>query len=74
VLRESKAVYRAASEGVINLADKFFEMERTNALRWVGGGVDAGAQRRSRTGRQLQASLHSHTTASLLDFCGKGRL
>lgn len=34
VLRESKSVYRAASEGVINLADKFFEMERADALRW----------------------------------------
>lgn len=35
VLRESKAVYRAASEGVINLADKFFEMERADATRCV---------------------------------------
>jgi hypothetical protein len=44
VLRESKAVYRAASEGVINLADKFFEMERSDALRCGGGGgVAAGA-------------------------------
>ena len=33
VLRESKAVYRAASEGVINLADKFFEMDRGDAAR-----------------------------------------
>jgi len=33
VLRESKAVYRAASEGVINLADKFFEMGKPDALR-----------------------------------------
>ena len=35
VLRDSRAIYRAASEGVINLADKFFEMERTDALKWV---------------------------------------
>lgn len=33
VLRETKAVYRAASEGVINLADKFFEMEKPDAMR-----------------------------------------
>jgi hypothetical protein len=35
VLRESKAVYRAASEGVINLADKFFEMDKADAMRWA---------------------------------------
>jgi hypothetical protein len=33
VLRESKAIYRAASEGVINLADKFFEMGRADAMK-----------------------------------------
>ncbi|GBF95458.1 hypothetical protein Rsub_08420 [Raphidocelis subcapitata] len=33
VLRESKAVYRAASEGVINLADSFFDMGRADAMR-----------------------------------------
>jgi hypothetical protein len=32
VLKESRAVYRAASEGVMNLADKFFEMDRPSAL------------------------------------------
>jgi hypothetical protein len=31
VLREVKAVYRMVSEAVINLADKFFEMDRTDA-------------------------------------------
>jgi hypothetical protein len=33
VLKESRAVYKAASEGVMNLADKFFEMERAQALQ-----------------------------------------
>ncbi|KAI8472078.1 MAG: ANTH domain-containing protein [Monoraphidium minutum] len=33
VLRDARSVYRAASEGVINLADKFFEMTRDDALR-----------------------------------------
>jgi len=33
VLRELKAVYRSVSEGIINLMDKFFEMERAEALR-----------------------------------------
>uniref|UniRef100_A0A7S0S7P1 ENTH domain-containing protein n=1 Tax=Chlamydomonas leiostraca TaxID=1034604 RepID=A0A7S0S7P1_9CHLO len=33
VLREVRATYRAVCEGVINLADKFFEMERADALR-----------------------------------------
>jgi hypothetical protein len=33
VLRESRAVYRAASEGVMNLADKYFELGRDDALR-----------------------------------------
>jgi hypothetical protein len=33
VLKESRAVYKAASEGVMNLADKFFEMERAQAVR-----------------------------------------
>lgn len=33
VLREVRAIYRTACEGVINLADKFFEMERTDALK-----------------------------------------
>jgi hypothetical protein len=51
VLRESKAVYRAASEGVINLADKFFEMERSNALRCAGALVPClvGARGSART-------------------------
>ena len=33
VLKESRAVYKAASEGVMNLADKYFEMERAQALQ-----------------------------------------
>lgn len=33
VLKESRSVYKAASEGVMNLADKFFEMERAQALQ-----------------------------------------
>lgn len=33
VLKESRAVYKAASEGIMNLADKFFEMERAQALQ-----------------------------------------
>ncbi len=33
VLRELRAVYRAVCEGIINLADKFFEMERPDALK-----------------------------------------
>lgn len=33
VLREARAVYRVVCEGVINLADKFFEMERADALK-----------------------------------------
>jgi hypothetical protein len=37
-LRESRAVYRAASEGVVNLADVFFDMGRDDAMRWGGVG------------------------------------
>jgi hypothetical protein len=37
VLKESRSVYKAASEGIMNLADKFFEMERAQALQ-VGQG------------------------------------
>lgn len=33
VLREVKSVYRTVCEGIINLADKFFEMERADATR-----------------------------------------
>lgn len=33
VLRESRSIYRIVSEGIMNLADKFFEMERPDALR-----------------------------------------
>mmetsp|Transcript_14533 Transcript_14533/g.31622 ORF Transcript_14533/g.31622 Transcript_14533/m.31622 type:complete len:742 (+) Transcript_14533:174-2399(+) len=33
VLREVRAVYKAVCEGVMNLADKFFEMERGDALK-----------------------------------------
>lgn len=32
VLRESRAIYRVVSEGIINLADRFFEMERPDAV------------------------------------------
>eukprot|EP00879_Flechtneria_rotunda_P002687 GHRR01002893.1.p1 GENE.GHRR01002893.1~~GHRR01002893.1.p1 ORF type:complete len:728 (+),score=275.11 GHRR01002893.1:55-2184(+) len=35
VLRESRAIYKAASEGVMNLADKFFEMERAQAMQGI---------------------------------------
>jgi hypothetical protein len=35
VLKESRSVYKAASEGIMNLADKFFEMERAHALQVV---------------------------------------
>lgn len=49
VLREVKATYRAVCEGIINLADKFFEMERADALRGARrqlgqlGGLGCGA-------------------------------
>jgi hypothetical protein len=33
VLKESRSVYKTASEGIMNLADKFFEMERAQALQ-----------------------------------------
>lgn len=33
VLKETRATYRVVCEGVINLADKFFEMDRTDALK-----------------------------------------
>ncbi len=33
VLKELRAVYRCVCEGVINLADKFFEMDRADALK-----------------------------------------
>lgn len=33
VLREVRSVYRTVSEGIINLTDKFFDMERADALR-----------------------------------------
>ncbi|KAL6764377.1 ANTH domain-containing protein [Haematococcus lacustris] len=33
VMREVRATYRCVCEGVINLADKYFEMERPEALR-----------------------------------------
>jgi len=33
VLREVRAVYKSVSEGIINLTDKFFDMERPDALR-----------------------------------------
>lgn len=33
VLKESRAVYRLASEGVMNLADKYFEMSHADALK-----------------------------------------
>lgn len=33
VLKESRAIYKCISEGVMNLADKFFEMDRADALR-----------------------------------------
>jgi hypothetical protein len=39
-------VYKAASEGIMNLADKFFEMERAQALQ-VGAGACAGQGGRS---------------------------
>ncbi|WIA23438.1 hypothetical protein OEZ85_000192 [Tetradesmus obliquus] len=35
VLKESRSVYKAASEGVMNLADKIFEMERAQALQGI---------------------------------------
>lgn len=35
VLKESRAVYKAASEGIMNLADKYFEMERSDALQGI---------------------------------------
>ncbi len=33
ILKESRSIYRAVSEGIMNLADKFFEMERGDALQ-----------------------------------------
>mmetsp|Transcript_19102 Transcript_19102/g.32780 ORF Transcript_19102/g.32780 Transcript_19102/m.32780 type:complete len:600 (-) Transcript_19102:1700-3499(-) len=33
VLRETRATYKVVCEGVINLADKFFEMERSDAIK-----------------------------------------
>ena len=33
VLKESFKVYKAVSEGIINLADRFFEMEYLDAQR-----------------------------------------
>lgn len=33
VLKESFRIYKAVSEGIINLADKFFEMEYLDAQR-----------------------------------------
>eukprot|EP00798_Chlamydomonas_sp_ICE-L_P007979 gene7979-1196_t len=33
VLKELRTTYKAVCEGIMNLADKFFEMERTDALR-----------------------------------------
>ncbi len=33
VLKESRSIYKIVSEGVMNLADKFFEMERWVARR-----------------------------------------
>jgi hypothetical protein len=62
VLRESKAVYRAASEGVINLADKFFEMERSNALR-CGRGRPIHAGCSVQTARRLCLDLASSFVA-----------
>lgn len=41
VLKESRAIYKAASEGIMNLADKFFEMERAQALQ-VGSNQQQG--------------------------------
>lgn len=37
VLRDSRAIYCAASEGIINLADKAFDMDRADSLRWGRG-------------------------------------
>lgn len=36
-----RPIYKVVCEGVFNLADKFFEMERSDALK-VGGGAEAG--------------------------------
>jgi hypothetical protein len=33
VLREVRATYKLVFEGVMNLVDKFFEMDRTDAIR-----------------------------------------
>ena len=33
VLEDVRAVYKLVCEGVMNLADKFFEMERNDAIR-----------------------------------------
>lgn len=33
VLMEVRSVYKVVSEGIFNLADRFFEMDRTDALK-----------------------------------------
>lgn len=42
MVKESFALYKAVSEGIINLADSFFEMDYLDAGGWVGGGWGRG--------------------------------
>lgn len=49
MLKESRAIYKAASEGVMNLADKFFEMERAQALQVGRAGMDCLLSCKERT-------------------------
>ena len=58
VVKESFKLYKAVSEGVINLADAFFEMEYYDASEWGGGLGWAGRpvedRHRGSTGRAVE--------------------
>jgi hypothetical protein len=73
VLRESKAVYRAASEGVINLADKFFEMDRANAMKCVAGAGQPLGLPQGRSSCCLAARPAPRPQAFGADSLGEGR-
>jgi hypothetical protein len=47
VLKESFKLYRAINDGIINLVDKFFEMQRVDALKALEIYKRAGVQVRA---------------------------
>jgi hypothetical protein len=69
VVKESFKLYKAISEGVINLADAFFELDYLVAgAQWWGWGACAGRKggRRGGPSRLLTALAHARRSARLL--------